>query len=504
MPINPNEGLQLLATGIPGFDAISTGGLPVGRATLVAGTAGAGKTVFTTQFLVEGIRQAGEACVFVSLEEPPDEIRASMLSLGWDIARFEADSKWVFIDGAVRGGDEETLVGDYDLGGLLARIQAAVIRVNAKRVVIDAVTALFSRFVNRPKVRFELSRICQVIKGMGVTLAMSSERSSDHAVLSRYEIEEFVADNVIILRNGLDDELRRRTLEIMKMRGVPHRRGEFPFVITHGRGIEVLPLATIPLQHPSTLQRTTSGNAELDQMCEGGPYRDSITLVSGPTGAGKTLLATGFAAASAAVGERCLFLGFEESREQLFRNAGAWGHDFERLEAEGWLRVVCEYPEAASLEGRLITIRDLIVEFRPHRLVVDTATALHRLASERTFRDFTLGLTSLVKREQITGLFTADVGPIVGVAEAGRYLSAITDAIILLRYVEIGSRVHRGLTVLKMRGSHHQTEIREFTIDGSGLHIGLQFQQVQGVLTGSGHVMPMPTAGFPPPPVTDG
>lgn len=498
MSINPTGGVQLLATGIPGFDRISMGGLPYERVTLVSGTAGAAKTIFATQFLVEGIRQAGEACVFVSLEERPADIRASMLSLGWDIARFEADGKWAFIDGAARADGEEILVGDYDLGGLLARIQAAVVKVGAKRLVIDAVTALFSRFVKREKVRSELFRIGQAIRSMGVTSIMTSERPSDHAEVSRYEIEEFVADNVIILRNGLDDELRRRTLEILKMRGVPHRRGEFPFVITHGRGIEVVPLSAIPLQHRSSLQRTTYGNAELDRMCYGGAYRDSITLVSGPTGTGKTLVATSFAAGGAAVGERCLFLGFEESREQLFRNSGAWGNDFKRLEAEGWLRVLCEYPEAASLEDRLVTIRDIITEFRPHRLVIDTVTALHRLASERGFRDFTLALTSVIKREQITGLFTADVGPIIGVAEASKYMSAITDAIILLRYIEIGSHIHRGLTVLKMRGSRHETDIREFTIDNSGLHIGPPFQQVQGVLTGSGLIISTPPATAPP------
>lgn len=498
MPINPSGGVQLLETGIPGFDMISTGGLPHERVTLVSGTAGAGKTLFASQFLVEGIRQAGEGCVFVSLEERPADLRANMLSLGWDIAGFEADAKWIFVDGSPCAGDEETLIGDYDLGGLLARIQAALVKVDAKRLVFDAVTALFSRFSSREKVRSELHRIGQAVRGMGVTTVMTSERSSDHAAGSRYEVEEFVADNVIILRNGLDEELRRRTLEILKMRGVPHRRGEFPFVITDGRGIEAVPLSAIPLQHRSTLQRTSYGNAELDQMCNGGAYRDSITLVSGPTGAGKTLVASEFAAGGAAVGERCLFLGFEESREQLFRNAGAWGHDFERLEADGWLRAVCEYPEAASLEDRLITIRDMITEYQPQRLVLDTMTALHRVASERSFRDFTLGLTSLVKRAQITGLFTADVGAIIDVGEGSKeHLSAATDAIILLRYIEIGSRIHRGLTVLKMRGSRHETEIREFTVDSSGLHIGLPFLQVQGVLASSGRMVPTPTGAAP-------
>lgn len=489
MPTTPSGGVQLLATGIPGFDPIATGGLPRERVTLVSGTAGAGKTVFATQFLVQGILEAGDACVFVCLEEPSSDIRISMRSLGWDIAGFEAAAKWVFIDGALSARDEEAIVGDYDLGGLLARIQAAIVRIGARRLVIDAVTALFSRFADRAKIRSELFRIGQAIKDMGVTTLMTGERSSDHATVSRYEIEEFVVDNVVILRNGLDDELRRRTLEILKMRGVAHRRGEFPFVITNGRGIEVVPLSAIQLKHRSSLQRTTYGNAELDHMSEVGAFRDSITLVSGPTGVGKTLLASGFAAGGAAVGERCLYLGFEESYEQLFRNAKGWGFDFAELERQGLLRIICEYPEAASLEDRLISIRDVIAEYRPHRLILDTMTALHRLSSERSFRDFTLGLTSLVKREQITGLFTADVGAIINVSEASKdHLSAITDAIILLRYVEIGSRIHRGITVLKMRGTSHDADIREFTIDSSGLHIGPPFLHVQGVLTGSGQL----------------
>ena len=493
MATSPDNGIRLLPTGIPGFDAIAMGGLPAERVTLVSGTAGAGKTVLATHFLVEGIRQANEASVFVSLEEPTDDIRASMVSLGWDITAFEAAGQWAFVDGALRLDQEEALIGDYDLGGLLARIQAAVVRIGARRLVLDAVTALFSRFSNRGKVRAELFRIGQMLRGLGVTTLMTSERASDQAEVSRYEIEEFVADNVVILRNGLDDEVRRRTLEILKMRGAPHRRGEFPFVIIPGRGVEVVPLSAIPLKHRSTNVRTTYGNAQLDAMCEGGAFRDSITLVSGPTGAGKTLLANSFAAGGAAAGERCLILGLEESRDQLYRNAKGWGFDFERLESEGWLKTVCEYPEAQSLEDRLVSIRDLIRDYRPQRLVLDTMTALHRLASTKSFRDFTLGLSSLLKREQITGLFTHDVGTFINVSETSKdHVSAITDAIILLRFVEIGSRIHRGITVLKMRGSHHDAEIREFTITNSGLSIGLPFRHVQGVLTGSGQLMPRP------------
>lgn len=483
--ISPDR-IEMGATGIPGFDLISMGGLPRKRTTLVSGTAGSGKTVFATHLLVEGIRQAGESCVFVTLEEPPDDIRVEMRAFGWEIAAFEAAGKWVFVDGSGIAVGDEALIGDYDLGGLLARIQAAVTRVGATHLVIDAITVLFARFPDQVRIRSELFRISRAAKAMGVTLVMTGERVAEYGEVGRYGIEEFVADNVVILRNVLECEMRRRTVEILKLRGAPHRRGEFPFVVTSS-GIEIIPLSAIALEHHSTTARATFGNAALDDMCDGGLFRDSTTVVSGPTGVGKTLLATEFAAGGIRNGERCLFLGFEESREQLFRNAAAWGHDLAALEARGMLRVVCEYPEAASLEDRLLRIKEIVREFRPQRLALDTLTALYRLASDKRTRDFSIGLASFVKREQITALFTADVGPIFGAAQVtDQHLSTISDAIILLRYVEIGSQIHRGLAVLKMRGSRHDTRIREFAIDDQGMHIGPPFRQAKGVLTGSG------------------
>lgn len=492
--------MDLMATGIPGFDLIAGGGMPRGRVTLISGTAGAAKTILAVQFLVEGIRKAQESGVLVTLEETPDDLRASMRSLGWDLAAFEAAGKLVFVDGSSLVGEAEDVVGDYDLGGLLVRIEAAIRRVGARRLALDAVTALFARFPDPIRVRAELFRITRAIRAMGVTSVITSERATDDGEISRYGVEEFVADNVVVLRNVLEVELRRRTLEILKMRGVPHRRGEFPMVIVPGRGIEVAPLSAVPLEHPASSQRTTSGNAVLDEMLGGGLYCGSMTLVSGQTGVGKTLTAIEFAVGGAAAGDRCLFFGFEESREQLFRNARAWGRDLERLEGEGALRFVCEYPESASLEDRLVRMKDLIDEFRPRRLVLDPLSALHRLASQKTFRDFVIGLTMLVKQAQITVLLTAEIGPILGAAKVTeQHLSTMLDTVVLLRYVEIGSRMFRSLTVLKMRGSRHDANIREFWIDDRGLQIGAVFRQVEGVLTGGGIRHAIPLGGEPAP-----
>src|SRR4029079_1449641 len=137
---------------------------------------------------------------------------------------------------------------------------------------------------------------------------------------------------VIILRNVLDETKRRRTVEILKFRGTDHQKGEFPFTVTRTGGVHVIPLSAIELRQKSTNLRIPSGSPELDEMCGGGFFRDSIVLVSGATGTGKTLIVTEFVDGGVAAGERCLLFAFEESREQLVRNATGWGSDFEAME----------------------------------------------------------------------------------------------------------------------------------------------------------------------------
>lgn len=470
------SGIELVATNIPGFDLLAVGGLPRHRTALIVGTAGSGKTVFATQFLIEGVRQSNTPGVFVTLEESPQDIRNNMRSLGCDIAAMEADAQWMFVDATPSIAQEDVLIGDYDLGGLLARIQAAVSRIGATRVVIDAIGTLVLRLGDPGKIRSELYRISRTLDNLRVTSLMTGEQTSDYGEIGRYGAEEFAVDSVIVMRNALEGELRRRTIEILKMRGVPHRRGEFPFVIVDGAGIEVVPLSAISLEHKSTPARIPFGNPGLDLMCAGGPFRDSTILVSGPTGAGKTLMAAEFAVGAAQRGERCLFLGFEESREQLFRNANGWGHDFSGMEEAGLLRVSCEYPESRNLEDRLVYIKKNIIEFRPQRIALDSLGALGRLATIRTMRDFVLGLTAFVKHYQICTLFTTAVEHVVGATTVTESrLTEFTDAIFLLRYVEMHSSMRHGVMVLKMRGSRHDTAIREFTIDDQGMHVGAPF-----------------------------
>lgn len=478
--------IEKLHTHIQGLDHIAVGGLPKFRTTLVSGTSGSGKTIFAAQFLAAGIRQADQPGVFVTFEEDPADIRKNMLGLNLNIAEMEKAGMWAFVDGSPEPGDFFIETGQYDLGALLARIEYAIRKINAQRVALDSLGAIFTRFSEPSVVRSELFRIVSALKKIGVTAVMTAERIEEYGDISRFGVEEFVADNVIVLRNVLDSEKRRRTIEILKFRGTTHQKGEYPFTIIPHQGLVVIPLSAIELKQKSSDIRITSGNPDLDQMCGGGYFRDSIILVSGATGTGKTLMATEFMAASRHSDERCLLFAFEESREQLFRNAIGWGVDFNQMELDGKLKVVALYPEVAGLEDHLIMMKNEIAAYRPTRVAVDSLSALERVSTMRGFREFVIGLTSYIKHQEIGGLFTSTTPTLLGgtsITEA--HISTITDSIILLRYVETYGEMRRGITVLKMRGSMHDKDIREFRIDGQGMHIGRPFRNISGILSGN-------------------
>lgn len=459
--------------GIPGFDFVSMGGVPQGRSIIVAGSAGTGKTIFCAQFLAQGYQEADvEPGVFVTFEERAYRIRANMESFGWPVGEWEDRQQWAFVDAAPRVSHYLEETGEYRLDALLSRVRAAVEKTRARRVAIDSISALYPRFLDADRIREELGRLIQMLTDMGTTVVITAERRQEYGDVGRYGVEEFIPDGVIILRNVLESEHRRRTLEILKLRNTTHRKGEYPFTIRADRGLVVVPLSSIALDQPAPDRRVSSGHPTLDELTGGGFFSTAIVLVAGASGSGKSLLASHFAS-RATPEERSLYLGFEESRPQILRNAHGWGMDFERLEAHGSLVLSAMYPEAQTLEDHLIVIKDQIDALQPRRIVIDSLTALERIASERGFKAFVVALLAYIKTTGATAVLTA-ASPGFGyeamsVTEA--HISSLTDTIIGLRIAGLKTRLTRSLVVLKMRGSQQHPEARSFTITGSGLRI---------------------------------
>ena len=221
-------------------------------------------------------------------------------------------------------------------------------------------------------------------------------------------------------------------------------------------------------------------------MCGGGVFRGSVVLVSGATGTGKTLAAIQFVAGGVASDGKCILFAFEESREQLFRNAIGWNIELAQMERDGKLLVVCARPESAGIEDHLVGMKKKIEEFKPNHIAVDSLSALERVATDKIVREFAIAITASIKHQGITGLFTTTSATLFGgVSTAEANIFTVTDVIILLRYIEMLGEIRRGITVVKMRGSAHDREIREFTIDDQGMHVGKPFREVSGILTGN-------------------
>ena len=285
------EGLPKAPTGISGLDEITLGGLPRGRPTLVCGAAGCGKTMLAAEFIVRGAMEFDEPGVFMMFEENTQELTANMRSLGFDLDKLTRQNK-IALDYVRVERNEIQETGEYDLEGLFIRLGYAIDSIGAKRVVLDTIEALFAGLPNHAILRAELRRLFHWLKDKGVTAVITAE-SGDNT-LTRYGLEEYVADCVILLDNRIADQVSTRRLRIVKYRGSSHGGNEYPFLIGTG-GLSVLPITSLRLDHQVSNERISTGIPGLDEMFGGkGVYRGSSVLVSGAPGTGKSSVAASF------------------------------------------------------------------------------------------------------------------------------------------------------------------------------------------------------------------
>ena len=211
-----DRSLPKARTGVQGLDEITGGGLPQGRPTLVCGSAGCGKTLLATEFLVRGATQFGEPGVFMAFEETPEELTQNVRSLGFDLDKLVRQKKLLLDFVRVERNEiEET--GEYDLEALFIRLNAAIDSIGAKRVVLDTIETLFSGLQNEGILRSELRRLFRWLKDKGVTVIITGERGD--GALTRRGLEEYVSDCVILLDHRITDQVSTRRMRFVKYRG---------------------------------------------------------------------------------------------------------------------------------------------------------------------------------------------------------------------------------------------------------------------------------------------
>jgi circadian clock protein KaiC len=473
-------------TGIRGLDDITLGGLPKNRPALLLGNAGCGKTIFAMEFLVNGIAMFNEPGVFMSFEEKPAELIENSKSLGYNLDKYISENK-LYLENLriTQSGTEET--GKYSIEGLFVRLEQAINKVKAKRVVLDSLDALFSG-LDAHTLRSEFKRLFSWLKEKKVTAIITAELGNNF--LSRHGLEEYIADCVIVLDNRATNQITTRRLKIVKYRGSTHGQNEYPFIINEN-GITVFPLISDAVQQKSGLRRISSGVSDLDGMLGNkGFYAGSSILISGTAGTGKTSLAASFAYSVCKDKKRCLFCAFEEAPNQVIRNMRSIGFRLEPLVASGVLTFYYSRPTLQNLELHFFSIKKIIRDIKPTVVILDPITNLMTEGPNSDIRSMLTRFVDFLKTQHITVLFTAAIT--VGSIErnpSDEGISSMVDTWIMVQDIEVDAERTRSLCVMKSRGMAHSTDVRKFMISGKGIALSR-------IVTGKRHTLNSPERSF--------
>lgn len=462
------KSLKKTPTGISGLDDITYGGLPKGRTTLVYGSAGSGKTLMAMEFLVKGAENYGEPGVFMAFEETAEDLAENFASMGFDLDSLKARNKLIVDYVRIEKSEiEET--GEYDLEGLFIRLGLAIDSIGAKRVALDTLEVLFSGFQNEAILRSELRRLFRWLKDRGVTAIVTGERGETS--LTRYGLEEYVADCVIFLDNRMEEQIATRRLRIIKYRGSKHGTNEYPFMIEED-GMSVLPITSLGLEHEASRERISTGIPRLDTMLGGqGYYRGTTILISGTAGSGKTSFAAQFCKAACEREESCLYFAYEESPDQIIRNMRSIGIDLQPYLDSGLLKIHASRPMAYGLEMHLITMRKFLDTFKPNVVVIDPISNLTNVGTQTDVRLMLTRFIDYLKLRNITAVCTSLVEheSTAGINAEG--ISSLMDTWVNLRFFENSNERNRGISVIKSRGMGHSNQIREYLLTDHGIGI---------------------------------
>jgi len=475
--------LERLTTGSDAFDLILGGGLPVRSVNVIAGEPGAGKTLFALQMLFALARQGRKGLYFTTLSEPSLKLVHYMRQFTF-FDQALIDGRIVFTDlGSVMraGGAEATLL----------HIANRVEREEPAAVVIDSFKAVRDILGEAAALRTFVYDLAVHTAGWGAASLLVGEYT-DAETMSAAEFA--IADGIIRFRNSRHELTAIREVEVLKLRGADYVTGGHFYEIG-ADGLSFFPRVRSPdvasgaeraARPVSTPERVPTGVSGLDAMLGGGLPRASATVVQGGTGTGKTLLGLQFLLEGARHGEAGIHFTLEETPDQLRGIAHGLGWDLPALEERGLLTLAYVSPVELSTDRFLDSARREVQARGVRRAVLDSLTSMALgVASDRRFKELVYAVAKHFRALGVTLNMNMEVADLLGAAQlSGHGVSFASDNVVQLKYVEIGGRLERGLSVLKARGVRHATDVRRFSVGKGGVEVGSAFEGLRGVLTG--------------------
>jgi len=480
--INFEESLIKAPTGIKGFDEITFGGIPRNRPTLVVGGIGSGKTFFSMQFILKGITDFNEPGVFMTFEEKANELLTNVSNLGYDLKKLMVDNK-IYLEHLQIGQYEMQESGKYNIDGLFVRIEEAIKRTGAKRIVFDSLDSLFSN-LDTTLLKSEFKRLFFWLKEKNVTAVITAE--SGFTYITRLGLEENVADCVIELSNRIVNQIATRRLRILKYRGSNHANNEYPFIIDKN-GLFVYPNISQSMDQSVSSERISSGILTLDEMLENkGFFIGSSILISGTAGTGKTSFTSTFLQSLSNADKKTIYCAFEESPNQINRNMKSIGIDIKKINDTGNLLFYYARPTIQNLELHFMAIQEKIEKFNPSVVILDPITNLMTEGPNSDVRDILTKFIDHVKTKKITIMLTGAItlGSISRVP-SDEGISSMVDTWVMIDDVEIEYERIRFVYVMKSRGMNHSKEVRELKISSEGISLLPISRNEKGIIVGS-------------------
>ena len=493
MSTSPIVASDLVSVGIPGLDNVLLGGIPADRVYLIEGDPGAGKTTLALQYLLEG-RRRGEQCLYVTLSETADELRAVAQSHGWKLDGIHL-TELATAEASLTADAENTMFypSEVELSQVTERLLHDVETMRPSRVVLDSLSELRMLAQNALRYRRQILALKQFFVGRRCTVLLLDDRSADaHDI----QVQSIVHGVVSLELRTPDYGVMQRRLQIVKMRGRAYRPGYHDFVIVTG-GLRIFP-RLVAAEHSLTFEPSfvSSGLKELDALMGGGIDRGTSTLIIGPAGAGKSTFATQYATEIARNGERVGMFLFDESDRTLRERADGLNMPIDELVAGGRIGLRQIDPGELSVGELVQLVRDEVETRSARLIVIDSLNGyLNAIPDERFLALQLHELLSYLGQRGVTSILVLAQSGMVGQTAAPVDASYLADSVILLRYFEAFGEVRQAISVLKRRGGRHERTIREFRFGPGGIRIGEPLAEFSGVLTGipayTGDVKPL-------------